>query len=94
MSPQREPCYFFLAFFLFVAFFRLGAFFAAPLEAAALARLRFIFMSFKPPVPTKRRDSMEVATESRMELRKNGSEASFFARRAAKIESQDAFLVS
>jgi hypothetical protein len=43
-----------LAFFLFVAFFRLGAFLAAPLEAAALARLRFIFMSFKPPVPTKR----------------------------------------
>ena len=77
MSPPRRfglgerrggerPSYFFFFLRPFLAFF------AAPLEAAALARLRFALMVFKPPVPTKRGDSMKVARESRMELRFRG----------------------
>jgi len=58
MSPPRRsvgerrggerPNYFFFAFLRFAAFFRFGAFFAAPLEAAAVARLRLAFMSQNP----------------------------------------------
>jgi hypothetical protein len=81
MSPPRRsvgerrgserPNYFFLAFLRFAAFFRFGAFFAAPFEAAALARLRLAFMRSSPLCRRNARDSMEVATESRMEMREN-----------------------
>jgi hypothetical protein len=97
MSPPRRsreerrgserPDYFFFAFFLLAAFFRFGAFFAAPFEAAALACLRFAFMSSNPLCRRNVGDSMKVATESRMELQQVRHQAAFFPSLTRKIES-------
>jgi hypothetical protein len=59
-------------------FFRFGAFFAAPFEAAALARLRLAFMRSNPQCRRNAGDSMKVETESRMELRQTGCKTAFF----------------
>ena len=97
MSPPRRsllerrggdrPSYFFLAFFR-RAFFFFGAFFAAPFEAAALARLRFAFMSSNPLCRRNTCDSMKVATESRMELQSSGVELRIFVTEGGKTESR------
>ncbi|HKW54039.1 MAG TPA: hypothetical protein VJO12_10120, partial [Stellaceae bacterium] len=69
--------YFFLAFFR-RAFFFFGAFFAAPFEAAALARFRLAFICSNPLCRRNAFDSMKVATESRMELQSSGVELRIF----------------
>jgi hypothetical protein len=88
MSPPRrsvgerrggERPYYFFFFRLAAFFFRFGAFFAAPFEAAALARLRLAFMSSNPLCRRNAGDSMKVAIECRMELRQTGCKAAFFA---------------
>jgi hypothetical protein len=101
MSPPRRsvlerrggdrPTYFFLAFFLRAAFFFFGPFFAAPFEAAALARFRFAFMSINPLCRRNVFDSMKVATESRMELQLSGVELRFYVTEGAKNESRAPF---
>jgi hypothetical protein len=66
-----------LAFFR-RAFFFFGAFFAAPFEAAALARFRLAFICSNPLCRRNAFDSMKVATESRMELQSSGVELRIF----------------
>jgi len=93
MSPPRRsvgerrgserPNYFFF-FRLAAFFFRFGAFFAAPFEAAALARLRLAFMSLNPLCRRNVTDFMKIATESRMELRRNGVEQAIFCVKRCK----------
>jgi large subunit ribosomal protein L31 len=86
-SRRGSTDYFFLAFFLRAAFFFFGPFFAAPFEAAALARFRLAFMSINPLCRRNAFDSMKVATESRMEMQFDGVELRIFVTEAVKIES-------
>jgi len=103
MSPPRRsvlerrggdrPSYFFLAFFLPAFFFFFGPFFAAPFEAAALARFRLAFMCINPLCRRNAFDSMKLATESRMEMQLSGVELLFLSRKGVKTESRARFAV-
>src|SRR6185312_12182378 len=79
-----RPSYFFLAFFR-RAFFFFGAFFAAPFEAAALARLRLAFICSNPLCRRNVFDFMKVATESRMELQLSRVELRIFVTERGEI---------
>jgi hypothetical protein len=102
MSPPRRSMagasrrgstgYFF--FFFRRAFFFFGAFFAAPFEAAALARFRLAFICSNPLCRRNAFDSMKVATESRMELRISGVELRIFVTEGCKTESKAVCAVS